>query len=363
MIKKNIKKSTLLIGVIVVIFLFTVGFTFAYFAYNLSNNTTINGDAGSVDLSLSVTKILPVSDATVVDDILVSNFNNLASNLYNSCKYSGGEYSTCQVYKIVLSNMGDGVNTRVRGSVSFDNPDSPNLSWIRLDNYNSSTIYTQADLGSTFNTATSSFKDFEPEYLLNNGSSVTYYLVVWVNETTSVQTDTGTFTGTVKFEDQNGKGVTSTFAPQKVMIVMSEKLKKIRFLNKYIIIAIIVLLVIITRTTYSFLAYSYSNRSVIKGNVIAVNAILDVERVVGTNEGMVPLKDSSLNNAINGVGSSNGACVDKYGNLSCQVYKITLTNTGSRLQSLKGTIKLEAKDSNSKYNNLGWRELTDTTTI
>lgn len=147
------------------------------------------------------------------------------------------------------------------------------------------------------------------------------------------------------------------------MIVMSEKLKKIRFLNKYIIIAIIVLLVIITRTTYSFLAYSYSNRSVIKGNVIAVNATLDVERVVGTNEGMVPLKDSSLNNAINGIGSSNGACVDKYGNLSCQVYKITLTNTGSRLQSLKGTIKLEAKDSNSKYNNLGWRELTDTTTI
>ena len=147
------------------------------------------------------------------------------------------------------------------------------------------------------------------------------------------------------------------------MIVMNEKLKKIRFLNKYIIIAIIVLLVIITRTTYSFLAYSYSNRSVIKGNVIAVNATLDVERVVGTNEGMVPLKDSSLNNAINGVGSSNGACVDKYGNLSCQVYKITLTNTGSRLQSLKGTIKLEAKDSNSKYNNLGWRELTDTTTI
>lgn len=66
---------------------------------------------------------------------------------------------------------------------------------------------------------------------------------------------------------------------------MSEKLKKIRFLNKYIIIAIIVLLVIITRTTYSFLAYSYSNRSVIKGNVIAVNATLDVERVVGTNEG------------------------------------------------------------------------------
>ena len=147
------------------------------------------------------------------------------------------------------------------------------------------------------------------------------------------------------------------------MIVMNEKLKKIRFLNKYIIIAIIVLLVIITRTTYSFLAYSYSNRSVIKGNVVAVNATLDVERVVGTNEGMVPLKDSSLNNAINGVGSSNGACVDKYGNLSCQVYKITLTNKGSRLQSLKGTIKLEAKDSSSKYNNLGWRELSDTTTI
>ena len=213
MIKKNIKKSTLLIVVIVVVFLFTVGFTFAYFAYNLNNKTIIRGDAGSVDLSLNVTKVLPVNDTTNVDNIIVSNFDNLASNLNNSCKYSGGEYATCQVYKIVLANTGDGVNTRVRGSVSFDNADSPNLSWIRLDNYNSSTTYTKSDLGSTFNTASSSFKDFEPEYLLNNGSSVTYYLVVWVNETSGIQTDIGTFTGTVKFEDQNGKGVTSTFMP------------------------------------------------------------------------------------------------------------------------------------------------------
>ena len=39
-------------------------------------------------------------------------------------------------------------------------------------------------------------------------------LVFGLNEENSiVETMTGTFTGTVKFEDQNGKGVTSTFMP------------------------------------------------------------------------------------------------------------------------------------------------------
>ena len=78
---------------------------------------------------------------------------------------------------------------------------------------------------------------------------------------------------------------------------------------------------------------------------------------------MVPLNDSSLSNAINGVDTSNGACIDKYGNLACQVYKITLTNNGSRLQNIKGSIELYAKGNGSVYTNLKWRELTNPTTV
>ena len=133
--------------------------------------------------------------------------------------------------------------------------------------------------------------------------------------------------------------------------------------NKYYIVGIIIFSILVIGATYSYYAYSYQNEVAIKGNVIAIDADLTVELVVGNNKKLVPLLDDALSNAINGVGSSNGACIDNNGNLSCQVYKITLHNNGSRLQDLKGTIELYAKGSGSAYTNLKWRELTNTTTV
>ena len=131
---------------------------------------------------------------------------------------------------------------------------------------------------------------------------------------------------------------------------------KITFLNKYFLLFILIFSLFMVRGTYSYLAYNYENGSVIKGSVVSVNAELKVELVTGSNKGMVPLKDSSLERAINGTGGES-ACVDANGNLSCQVYKITLTNKGSKIKNLKGTITLTNKDTNSTYANLKWREL------
>ena len=211
--KEQIKegKKTLTIGMAIIVLLIIVtGGTFAYFAFNVSDNT-ISGEAGTVNLSLSVTKVLPSTGDSIVDDLLVANFNELASALNNSCLYSDGEYALCQLYKITLTNNSDGVNTRVSGSVSFNNATVPNLSWITIDNYSSSTTYNTSMLDSNINTASSAFAMFEDNYLLNVGSTKDYYLLVWVNESDDVQTDMGTFSGTVRFEDENGKGVTSTF--------------------------------------------------------------------------------------------------------------------------------------------------------
>ena len=65
----------------------------------------------------------------------------------------------------------------------------------------------------------------------------------------------------------------------------------------------VVLSLCIIGITYSYLAYSYQNDVVIKGNVVNVDATLTVERVVGSNAGMVPLISSHLTNEINGVGN------------------------------------------------------------
>ena len=207
--KEDNKRIFILMIVIMGVVILVAGVTYAYFAFKTSNNNTITGSMGSVDLSLTVTKELPTTSG--VDDILVTNFSELPDNLNNKCIDSDGEYALCQLYKIVLSNSSNGVNTKVKGSVSFDNTTSPNLSWIRIDNYSSSTTYTSSTLGSSYHTASSNFDSFESSYLLKSGNSVTYYILVWVNENEEEQTDTGVYTGIVKFEDENGKGVTATF--------------------------------------------------------------------------------------------------------------------------------------------------------
>lgn len=140
------------------------------------------------------------------------------------------------------------------------------------------------------------------------------------------------------------------------------KKNKIVIFNKYIFLLLVVFAFLVTGTTYSYLAYQYQNNSVIKGNVIAVDAELNVELVKGSNSKLIPLKDDGLTKAINGTGGED-VCVDANGNLSCQIYKITLTNKGSRIHDLKGTIELYASDASSKYTNLSWRELSDLTTV
>ena len=135
-------------------------------------------------------------------------------------------------------------------------------------------------------------------------------------------------------------------------------------LNKFTIMLVLMYFLIGIGITYAYFAFSYENTSTIVGNVLNVDADLSVELVVGNDEKLVPMMDGALGNALLGTGSDNGACIDSLGNLSCQVYKITLTNNGSRLQHLVGTIELYAKDgSENVYSNLKWQELSDTGTI
>ena len=131
-------------------------------------------------------------------------------------------------------------------------------------------------------------------------------------------------------------------------------------LKTTIIIGILVFILSMA-STYAYLSYSVTNDVVIKGNIVNINATLNVELVSGTNTDMVPMMDNALNNAINGTGGTK-ACVDSKGNLSCQVYKITLTNNGSTLKNLKGTIELYAKNG-GVYNNLKWQELSTSTSV
>lgn len=139
--------------------------------------------------------------------------------------------------------------------------------------------------------------------------------------------------------------------------------KKVTKRNIIISLIIILIIVGINGATYSYLAGSKSNNTTITGNKAISELDLNIEKVVPTTtkEGLVPLIDSHLQNALSGVGS-NTPCIDSNNNLSCEVYKITIENTGNINLTITGTIDLNASDGSSIYNNLKWEELENQTT-
>ena len=106
--------------------------------------------------------------------------------------------------------------------------------------------------------------------------------------------------------------------------------------------------------TYSFFNVTATNDSVIYGEAASVNLSLEVEKIApSTNKGLVPQLDDYITSAVIG---RNGGCVDDNNNNVCQVYKITVTNSGSALY-VNGTLTLSAKNNP----NLKWAEISGTT--
>ncbi len=136
--------------------------------------------------------------------------------------------------------------------------------------------------------------------------------------------------------------------------------------GKYIFIIILfVYAILITSGTYAYLYAEDSNTNTFAGNMSTANVDLEVSRVTpseknGTSR-LVPLLDAALKNALKGNGGVS-SCVDANKNVSCEVYKITLKNTGKSTLKLTGTITLVASGANNIYQNLKWELLDNATT-
>ena len=127
---------------------------------------------------------------------------------------------------------------------------------------------------------------------------------------------------------------------------------------KYIVLGLFIYAVLITGGTYAYYYSSSSNSNVINGDLALANANLTVERIVpdSGNARLVPLLDKNLDIALKGTGGVS-SCIDGNSNLSCEVYKITINNTGSTNLRLKGTVTIAATGQNNVYNNLKWEEI------
>ena len=131
--------------------------------------------------------------------------------------------------------------------------------------------------------------------------------------------------------------------------------KKITFA----VVAVLVLMLAVTSSTYAWFAVNATNNNVITGTASNASLELTVTKnaPTKTNTGvMVPQLETYLGTAMN---SSNG-CVDSNNNIVCQVYTITVKNTSNATVTLDGTITF---GNSSTLPNLKWRKTTNATTL
>ena len=205
-----------IIGVFVVLAAVSGG-TFAYFAYSATNNTTVSGSAATApNLTLKVEKVaggtilVPQLDTYIKRAIVGKDTSNHCIDKNNN--------TVCQIYKISLENNGQtNFGYSLRMKFNF-NEIFTNLKWATTTAASTTATSTTAVTTGTTYSATTSFQNITNNTsnltLVSGNGSATYYIVIWLSETTSEQsgTDKGTFTGTIELTDPNGnQRLTSTF--------------------------------------------------------------------------------------------------------------------------------------------------------
>ncbi len=121
----------------------------------------------------------------------------------------------------------------------------------------------------------------------------------------------------------------------------------------YSLIIVTMLIVTISSTVAYFLSEA-SNNNVISGTRGTPSFTVNVTPMT-TGSGLIPMKDELLTTGL--TGHNNNACVDMNGNTVCQIYKITVANTGDVNLFLNGEVEITPE---AGLVNLKWGELTST---
>ena len=225
----NYSKLQVTITLVLILFFCVTGATYAYFAISASNNGTITGTAATVNLTLTVDKIFPTasSENTGVMVPQLSTSGSANSALANALKLGcvdGNKNVICQVYKVIIQNIGGTATQVVDGSISFYSDSDlttdittiiPNLKW-KLINSADATTPTNSVLGTNTDLVANFNKNiFADDVVLETNTNKVYHVIIWINETGSDQPiDKGkTFYSKIEFASSNGTGVTSTFTP------------------------------------------------------------------------------------------------------------------------------------------------------
>lgn len=189
-----------------------IGATFAFFSAQATNTENVTGTtATGANLTLTVTR---ESDAATAANMVPMLDTDLQKGVTGeggkSCIDKNGN-TVCQVYKVNIAN-GSNITVNVKGTMTLNGGGATNMRWQVLTNA------TTINAGATTTNAGS-----EGVIVANQALTATsnqdFYIVVWLHETNSDQTDPDAgkeFTGSITFNGVNAdgsetNGVTATF--------------------------------------------------------------------------------------------------------------------------------------------------------
>lgn len=213
--------SLVLVGILTIV-IAIAGSTFAFFNVTASNTTKISGSSAysASSLTLTVDLLYPTSnDASKQLIPQLGTAINTATNPDNECVDGNGN-AVCRVYKIEVSNktsMPYYVTTKLNLTVPST---MEHLKWASSTSPNSGYNTTGYDSSKTDIISPSNTGNLQTTLLSAQGTSgatATYYVVFWIQETGSAQTDSGTFNASVEVNGYSSstassanQGITST---------------------------------------------------------------------------------------------------------------------------------------------------------
>ena len=200
-----------IVGVAVLI-VAVAGSAYAYYAASATAN--LSGTAAGAGLSLTVNKVSTGASGNLIPiDADTTTLTNAAKgwtgsaigtswNASYACKDKNG-YSVCQIYEVKLTNSSSVAMNFNIGVTALSGTNTPNIDVVKMASNISVTSATSikgSDSGIANNVAVSA-----------NGTSSTYYIMVFIKKLTSAQTDNGAFSGTVTAISTTGNQVKANF--------------------------------------------------------------------------------------------------------------------------------------------------------
>ena len=200
-----------IVGVAVLI-VAVAGSAYAYYAASATAN--VSGTAAGAGLSLTVNKVSTGASGNLIPiDADTTTLTNAAKgwtgsaigtswNASYACKDKNG-YSVCQIYEVKLTNNSSVAMNFNIGVTALSGTNTPNIDVVKMASNISVTSATSIKGNATgiANNVTVSA----------NGTSSTYYIMVFIKNLTTAQTDNGAFSGTVTAISTTGNQVKANF--------------------------------------------------------------------------------------------------------------------------------------------------------